>query len=149
MSERPTPETATQPTTAAEALVKQTRAMMYWHERALAAEQDFARTLRERDEARLALQNALHLFLSGCTTHADPALDDLEGCILCVRAERDEAREALRKADSLLQEVMYAHRNKDDAAYNECEKAGEECEWCAEAKAVSTLLARIDAKEST
>lgn len=44
------------PHTVEEALLNRTKAMMYWHERALAAETDFARTLRERDAAREALR---------------------------------------------------------------------------------------------
>lgn len=44
------------PLTVEEALLNRTQAMMYWHERVLAAETDFARTLRERDAAREALR---------------------------------------------------------------------------------------------
>jgi uncharacterized coiled-coil DUF342 family protein len=56
------------------------------------------------------------------------------------KAERDEAREALRKAVELLDEVIRLHRDPDAAEYNECDKEGEECLWCVDAKKIRAIL---------
>lgn len=38
------------------------------------------------------------------------------------------------KAEQCLKEVMALHRDPGSSEYNECEKDGQECYWCANAK---------------
>lgn len=64
---------------------------------------DFARRLeRERDEARAerdaVVTNAMRLLTDGCEVHPPPEIDELKGCIVCVKAERDALRAAFDAA---------------------------------------------------
>ena len=76
----------TEPPSADEELEKRRRAMMYWHERALAAEEDFARTLRERDALRTENER-LRTIVPGMVERLNDELCD----------ENEKLREALQR----------------------------------------------------
>lgn len=70
------------------------------HKRVWEVETNLSRAIAERDAAKSSLatvvENAMRLLTDGCNTHPRPELDELKGCIICVKAERDAARDALR-----------------------------------------------------
>lgn len=42
--------------------------------------------------------------------------------------------------EGLLNEVMSNHCDPDSESYNECEKEGEQCQWCADAEKSIELM---------
>jgi hypothetical protein len=45
-----------------------------------------------------------------------------------------DCREALIK--ELLEEIVYIHGNPNEFGYNECDKPGEQCDWCRKARII-------------
>lgn len=58
------------------------------------------------------------------------------------RINADDANKGNELAISLLNEVISSHRDPEDFDYNECDKPGEECVWCADAKKAIASLNR-------
>lgn len=52
-----------------------------------------------------------------------------------LEAERDSLLASMRILSANAEEVMRSHRDPHSSAYNECEKPGEECMWCATTRA--------------
>ena len=92
------------------------------------------RTARGNDEyARKVMDNGtLKTFCVG-SSEILTALNQQAGSISISRERADSIVE-------LLGETEHSHRDKDSCDYNECEKPGEECMWCAEARPIIAEL---------
>jgi len=63
----------------------------------------------------------------------------------------ESVRESLALAIENLEDVFSAHRDPESRDYNECEKPGDECQWCADARkgidGIQYVMVRLESLE--
>jgi hypothetical protein len=98
------------------------------------------------DALHTRLADALRSMVRLCALEPEDVTGALAAYEAAKAAPTSPSNEINTEIIDLLVDIMHCHRDADSGAYNDCDKPGEQCQWCARAEKVVNVLRQGNAK---